>query len=142
MKTDHCKQSIRKVTGMTLIELIVVMAIVALLASIAYPNYQRYLLRAERITALADLALLQLELERRYQTDYQQAAEGILSGHYCTGCQSNTDRFRLDIEATETSYLIRATPLAIQRQDSCGEIQYLSLTMDHLGQATPSECWR
>nr|WP_303396528.1 type IV pilin protein [Vibrio sp. JPW-9-11-11] len=126
---------------MTLIELIVVVAIIALLASIAYPNYQNYLLRAQRITAMADLALLQLELERRYQTDYQQAAEGILSEHYCYGCQSDTTRFRLDIETTENSYLIIATPLAIQQYDRCGQTRYVRLSVDHRGKTSPQECW-
>ncbi|WP_172953560.1 type IV pilin protein [Vibrio salilacus] len=127
---------------MTLIELVIVVAIISLLAAIAYPNYQRYLLRGQRTAALADLALIQLEVERNYQTSYLQASEGVITQGHCNGCQSSPQQYTLSLSATEDDYIISATPIGIQRNDRCAELSYQQLSLDHAGNQQPAKCWK
>lgn len=55
--------------GFTLIELLFTSAIVAILAAIAIPSYNSYLVKTKNNTAITDIQLIQLHLER-YYTEY------------------------------------------------------------------------
>lgn len=56
-----------KQRGFTLIELLIALVIVAALMSIAVPNYQAYVERTRRTTAIKDIAQFSMALER-YRT--------------------------------------------------------------------------
>jgi len=53
--------------GFTLIEMLIAVAIVAILVSLAVPNYSRYVARGKLTAAQADVALVALKFENRYQ---------------------------------------------------------------------------
>lgn len=139
--TNRCSAREKRVNGMTLIELVIVVALVATLASIALPNYQQHLLRAQRIAAMADLAKLQIELERHYTTSYISAAQAVMPHSVCQLCRVDKQRFRIAVTAREHSYQITAQPLGEQRQDSCQGEQYNQLTLNQAGLVTPANCW-
>lgn len=58
-----------KAVGLTLVELVFTTAIVGILAAIAIPSYQSYLVKNKNQTAVEDIQLIQLHLER-YYTEY------------------------------------------------------------------------
>lgn len=142
IRKNSCKLRKKEVKGMTLIELILVVAIIAVLASIAYPSYQQHVLKAHRIAALSDLAKIQLELERNYHGSYVSAAQAVLPGGVCNVCSLDQDQFELTISSAITSYTIIATAKGSQTKDECAGTTYSELTLNNIGQHTPSNCWQ
>ncbi|KOO14327.1 fimbrial protein [Vibrio xuii] len=142
IRKDSCKLRKKEVKGMTLIELILVVAIIAVLASIAYPSYQQHVLKAHRIAALSDLAKVQLELERNYQGSYVSAAQAALPGGVCHFCNLDQEQFELSVSSALTSYTITATAKGSQTKDECAGSRYSALTLNSIGQHTPSNCWQ
>ena len=66
----------RRISGMTLIELMMVVAVIALLAAISLPSYQRYLVRGIRSQAqqfLMDIA----QAQEQYFLDQRRYAVGL-----------------------------------------------------------------
>lgn len=55
---------IRRIDGLTLIELLLAMVIVGLLAAIALPSYQRYVEQAKITSAIADIVTIEASIER------------------------------------------------------------------------------
>jgi type IV pilus assembly protein PilE len=57
---------LKKMRGVTLIELLIVVVIVAVLAAIAYPNYRAYVQKSKRNEAKAALLQIATNQERHY----------------------------------------------------------------------------
>lgn len=142
IRKNSCKLRKKKVTGMTLIELILVVAIITVLASIAYPSYQQHVLKAHRIAALSDLTKVQLELERNFHGSYVSAAQAVLPGGVCHFCSLDQKQFELSVSSALTSYTITATAKGSQSKDECVGSRYSELTLNSIGQHTPSNCWQ
>lgn len=142
IRKNNCNLHNKRVRGMTLIELMVVVAVIAILASIAYPSYQSHLLKAHRVTALADLAKIQIELERNYNGNYASAAQSVLSGGVCSFCDIDTSQYEITVSSALTSYTITATAKGTQVNDSCSGTTYTDITLSNIGQGTPSDCWK
>ncbi|HTU68400.1 MAG TPA: type IV pilin protein [Steroidobacteraceae bacterium] len=67
MKTKHLTRLVmRKMRGVTLVELMIVIAVIALLAAIAIPSYRRYLIRSQRSEAKIALMRVQTAQEKFY----------------------------------------------------------------------------
>jgi type IV pilus assembly protein PilE len=110
----------RRISGMTLIELMMVVAIVALLAAVALPSYQRYLARGIRSQAqqfLMDIAQAQEQFfldQRSYATDLG-VGPGLLNRtvppevakHYTL-----TQPIAVNNVATPPTFMLVLTPLA------------------------------
>jgi len=137
-----CKSRKNRLEAMTLVELLLTVAIISILAAIAYPSYQDHSLKAHRTTAFADMAKIQIELERQYQTSYQSAASTVLSGGVCSFCTIDRAQFAIVISASESSYTIKAQPLGSQRNDRCSGNSYHQLTVNQLGEMQPESCWQ
>lgn len=142
IRTSLCKVRENRVEGMTLIELLICVVIIGLLCTIAYPSYQAHVLKSHRTTALANIAMVQLELEREYTTSYQVAAETVLAGGECNFCTHDNQHFEVSISATESTYTITATAQGTQLKDRCSGAQYSELSINQFGEMTPEDCWR
>lgn len=95
-----------------MIELLIAVAIVGILGAIAYPSYTNHVIKAHRVTAIADMTKIQLEMETLYTGNYASAAENIISGGTCLFCDTDTSRYTLAISASSTTYAIQAEPLS------------------------------
>ncbi|MFA0054014.1 type IV pilin protein [Vibrio echinoideorum] len=128
--------------GMTLIELLLAVAIVGILGAIAYPSYTNHLIKAHRVTAMADMSKIQLEMETLYTGNYASAAETIISAGTCLFCDTDTNRYTLAISASSTTYSIQAEPLSQQVNDECLDSTTDKLELHHSGVSEPETCWK
>nr|WP_277871870.1 type IV pilin protein [Vibrio splendidus] len=127
---------------MTLIELLIAVAIVGILGAIAYPSYTNHVIKAHRVTAIADMTKIQLEMETLYTGNYASAAENIISGGTCMFCDTDTSRYTLAISASSTTYAIQAEPLSQQVNDECLDSNTDILELHHSGVSQPEACWK
>ena len=103
--------------GFTLIELMVVITIVGILAAIGYPNYNQYLVRANR--AAAKQFILQIaSKQEQYVLDARQYATGITgsgAGNLNLVVPTEANRYDFALAACAapcSTYTITATPKA------------------------------
>ncbi len=125
-----------------MIELLIAVAIVGILGAIAYPSYTNHVIKAHRVTAIADMTKIQLEMETLYTGNYASAAENIISGGTCLFCDTDTSRYTLAISASSTTYAIQAEPLSQQVNDECLDSNTDILELHHSGVSAPEACWK
>lgn len=125
-----------------MIELLIAVAIVGILGAIAYPSYTHHVIKAHRVTAIADMTKIQLEMETLYTGNYASAAENIISGGTCLFCDTDTSRYTLAISASSTTYAIQAEPLSQQVNDGCLDSITDILELHHSGVSEPEACWK
>ncbi|PHX06869.1 putative major pilin subunit [Vibrio splendidus] len=125
-----------------MIELLIAVAIVGILGAIAYPSYTNHVIKAHRVTAIADMTKIQLEMETLYTGNYASAAENIISGGTCLFCDTDTSRYTLAISASSTTYAIQAEPLSQQVNDGCLDSITDILELHHSGVSEPEACWK
>lgn len=125
-----------------MIELLIAVAIVGILGAIAYPSYTNHVIKAHRVTAIADITKIQLEIETLYTGNYASAAENIISGGTCLFCDTDTSRYTLAISASSTTYAIQAEPLSQQVNDGCLNSITDILELHHSGVSEPEACWK
>ncbi|EID0060047.1 prepilin-type N-terminal cleavage/methylation domain-containing protein [Vibrio vulnificus] len=138
-----CKHYKKHSSGMTLIELLIAVVIVGVLVSISYPSYNNYVIESHRTVAKADMAKIQLELERSYNGGYQWTQ--ILSGSTCLICDSSSDRYKFEVASSATSaYTISAEAKTDkgQSKDPCLANETIKkMTLNSTNQAKPAACW-
>ncbi len=125
-----------------MIELLIAVAIVGILGAIAYPSYTNHVIKAHRVTAIADMTKIQLEIETLYTGNYASAAENIISGGTCLFCDTDTSRYTLAISASSTTYAIQAEPLSQQVNDECLDSNTDKFELHHSGVSEPEACWK
>ncbi|MEZ8631706.1 type IV pilin protein [Vibrio lentus] len=142
IRRNICNNNNLSTKGMTLIELLIAVAIVGILGAIAYPSYTSHVIKAHRVTAMADMAKIQLEMETLYTGSYVSAAESIISGGTCSFCDTDTSRYTLAVSASSTTYSIQAEPLSQQVNDECLDSNTDKLELHHSGVSEPEACWK
>ncbi|MFA0079465.1 type IV pilin protein [Vibrio artabrorum] len=142
IRIKKCNNNNLSMKGMTLIELLIAVIIVGILGAIAYPSYTSHVIKAHRVTALADMTKIQLEIETLYSGSYASAAANIISGGTCLFCATDTRRYTLAISASSTTYSIQAEPLSPQTKDNCLDSNTDILELHHSGMSQPEACWR
>ncbi|OBT20906.1 prepilin-type N-terminal cleavage/methylation domain-containing protein [Vibrio tasmaniensis] len=142
IRRNICNNNNLSTKGMTLIELLIAVAIVGILGAIAYPSYTNHVIKAHRVTAMADMTKIQLEMETLYTGSYVSAAESIISGGTCLFCDTDISRYTLAISASSTTYSIQAEPLSQQVNDECFDSNTDKLELHHSGVSEPEACWK
>ncbi len=130
---------LRAQCGLTFFELILVVGIVLILATIAFPSYESYLQSARRSDAMTALVNFAQRAERHFLEN--GSYEAISTDMYTD--TSHEGYYTLSVTTTETTYLLRATPVGAQENDTkCGEF-----TLNEQGEKgitgtdTVENCW-
>ncbi|MFB9228535.1 type IV pilin protein [Vibrio lentus] len=142
IRRNICNNNNLSTKGMTLIELLIAVAIVGILGAIAYPSYTSHVIKAHRVTAMADMAKIQLKMETLYMGSYVSAAESIISGGTCLFCDTDTSHYTLAVSASSATYSIQAEPLSQQVNDECLDSNTDKLELHHSGVSEPEACWK
>ncbi|WP_115717416.1 type IV pilin protein [Gallaecimonas mangrovi] len=122
----------KRMRGVTLLELMIVVAVLAILAGIAYPSYQRYVLESHRADVQGQLLKLQLA-EESYRVKNNSFATLVQLG----GASSNHYTISIN-NVSASTYTLQAVATGSQTGDSgC-----TTLTLDQNDNKTPSDCWK
>jgi type IV pilus assembly protein PilE len=126
--------------GFTLVELMIAVAVIGILAAIAIPNYQQYVLRANRADAKAILMETAQYMERYYTTNNTYVGATVLSAVSPKGASATSKKYDITFSSgpTATSFTLRAETAGGQDNDTCGD-----LTISNTGAQTPTTagCW-
>jgi type IV pilus assembly protein PilE len=121
----------KRINGMTLIELMIVVAIVGIIAAIAIPSYQSQLRDSRRQDGMK--VLLQLKMQ---QEDFR-----LTNNSYATAVQLNlpaNDFYTFSVSnVSATTYTLTATAKASQTSDTGCTIVNLDQSMNK----SPAACW-
>lgn len=133
--------------GFTLTELMVATAIVAILAAIAYPSYMSSVRKSNRTEAKTELTDVAQRLQKCFTTygrfdDPNGENLCPIFERLTTGpAYKSRGRGLYEITITNTAattYTLTATAVAAPQLADTG---CEALTLDHMGQALPQECW-
>ena len=133
---------LRKMRGITLMELMIVVIIVGILAAVAYPNYREFAARAKRNEAKAALLQIATQQERfylnnnTYTTDMTQLGFPV-GANYVTESGSYT----VNVPAADASDF---TATAIYNKTDGEENKCGSFNIDGRGTRTSlpyTDCW-
>lgn len=147
----HLKHNLhRRFAGFSLLELLVVLVILGLLYSLVSPQYQQYVLRANRtegrallVNAAAHQARYHAQ-NQQFLTQQQNISQLRLPHTQGGEVLSSSGLYRLSIEPGDGGYLLQAVPLGAQRADiACATLLLNGLgTTGNTGSASPFECWK
>lgn len=129
---------IRKIRGITLIELMIVVIVVGILAAVAYPNYRDYAARGKRNEAKAALLQIATNQERWYlnTNTYTNNLDDV-GVAAITGSKS----YAIAINAADANNF---TATATYQRTDAEAGRCLTFTIDGRGQRTSApdpDCW-
>lgn len=125
--------------GFTLIELMITVAIVGLLAAVAYPSYTRYVIKAHRSAAQAQMLDIANRQQQFLLSNRAYATKAALTSSGYVLPSDVGAKYGYDITVgtgTVPSYVITLTPVAGSSQVSDGV-----LTLNSEGVKAPAEKW-
>ena len=133
---------IKKMRGVTLIELLIVVVIVAILAAVAYPNYRAYVQKSKRNEAKAALLQIATNQERHYLNHNRYTLDMTLLGFAADGnVLTDSGTYEVDVTAADaSSYSAQAVyQIADEEADKC---QTFSINADGAKTSAPrTDCW-
>jgi type IV pilus assembly protein PilE len=133
---------LRKIRGVTLIELLIVVVIVSILAAVAYPNYRSYVQKSKRNEAKAALLQIATNQERHYLNNNTYTVDMTQLGFAAAGnVITDSGTYEIDVTAADAnSYQAQAIyQLADEEAAKCA-----SFAIDERGAKTSApraDCW-
>lgn len=135
------------IKGFSLVELMIATAIVAILAAIAYPSYMSSVRKSNRTEAKTELFDIAQRLQKCFTTygryndpngaDLCPVFERLTNTPaYKTPARGLYEVTISNVNAT--TYTLTATAVIAPQLDDVG---CTVLTLDHMGQSLPTECW-
>jgi len=137
----------KKTLGFTLVELMITIAVITILVAIGYPMYQDQVYKSRRAAARGSLLELAQFMERNY-TEANRYNEFANGDTLDTGGlpfdrspkEGGTAYYDLTLTATNTAYVLRAAPTAVQSGDDCATL-ILSSDGNRTMTGSGSNCW-
>lgn len=139
-----CKlQSVmRKLRGITLIELLIVIVIIGIMASIAYPQYREFAARAKRVEAKAALLQIAQQQETFYLSNNSFTNDMTNLGFSgSSNVITDSESYSVSVTSADSSNF---TAVATYRFDDTEKAKCETFTIDGRGQksSTPdTDCW-
>lgn len=124
--------------GFTLIEMMIVVVVIGILAAIALPNYQQYVIRANRVAAQSQMMDIANREQQFLLADrvYANKATLVASGYALP--TEVSDKYDYDITvdngATPPTYTITFSPTGSQYSDG-------DISLNSAGVKTPAGKW-
>jgi type IV pilus assembly protein PilE len=133
---------LKRVRGVTLIELLIVVVIVSILAAVAYPNYRSYVQKSKRNEAKAALLQIATNQERFYLNHHFYTDDMTNLGFPADdNVPTDSGTYSVDVVAADAnSYTARATyTLDDEEKAKC---ETFTITADGEKASTPrTDCW-
>lgn len=133
----------KKISGLTLLELLVTLSIISILTLIAYPSYQHHLTQTYRTRAIQNLLLISKKLYIYYL--HEHSYQNVNIDALLTTTIKHDQRYHYSIEnLTVQTYQLIATPLAQQAKNdqTCGKLFINQFgEKDISGDGKLSDCW-
>jgi type IV pilus assembly protein PilE len=140
---------LRRMAGVTLMELLVVIAVLGTLAAIAVPSYRRYLIRSQRSEAKVSLMQVQTAEEKFYLQNnaYTNSLTGGPGVGLGMGAVSETGKYDISVVTANAgqTFVATATPRAGGGQSD--DAQCVNFTINERGvrgvsgPAAVETCW-
>ncbi len=125
--------------GFHLIEILIVLSIISILTMLSVPLYSQHLLQGGRLEAETLLTKLALDMEE-YHLEHGSYREATLAKLNFTVSQKYY-RFAIS-QATESNFLLIATPLQQQTSDICGTLSLNAIGEKSIsGKGKLTDCW-
>lgn len=135
------------IKGFSLVELMIATAIVAILAAIAYPSYMSYVRKSNRTDAKTELFDIAQRLQKCFTTygrfndpngeNLCPVFESLTNGP--TYKTPGRGLYEITISnVNPTTYTLTATAVTPPQLD---DVDCITLTLDHMGQSLPDDCW-
>jgi type IV pilus assembly protein PilE len=146
---NHSYLALRASRGFTMIELIIVVAIVGILAAVAIPVYSQYMTQTRRVDAIAFLEEVAGEQAQFFSNNNRYAADLEELGYGAAATFDSVKGYYTISSAypnapSTSSFLLTATPVSGELQDSDTDCASLTLSSNGVKQATGplgKDCW-
>jgi type IV pilus assembly protein PilE len=147
MRIEH--SNLRRMAGVTLLELMAVVVVIGILGMIGIPSYRQYVMRAQRTDAKTALLTVQTNQERYYlqNRSYGTVAQLQAANLLNAGALSEHGSYQITIAgANANTYTVTATPVAGASPDMTQDTACTSFSLTAQGVktatgTTPLACW-
>jgi type IV pilus assembly protein PilE len=149
MERRNLSTDLRRMAGVTLLELMAVVMVIGILGIIAMPSYRQYSMRAQRTDAKAALLQLATNQERYYLANrtYGTVAQLQAANLLAANARSERGAYLITIPvANATTFTATATPVGGGAFDMQADVQCTTFSITAQGArtatgTTAANCW-